>query len=324
MSWEKSLLAAYQFDDSGSAKKLTWSEIAHSNGHGSRWVHLDSSSCQTEKWLNKSYPLDANIIKLLLAKDVRPGCVIHANGLLFTLRDLNSSHKANPEDMVAIKIWIDNHHIITACSTPSESIEEIVSEIERGKVPCNPAQFLVAINHKVTHRIAGVLQELNDAIDDLEDEIINAHSNLLRPKIADIRQKAILLHRYLAPHRDACNRLELETSLPLATQENKISVREAHQLIIQYLEDLDSIRDRTIVNYEQLESRLVEQMNQRMYVLSMVAVIFLPLSFITGLLGINVGGIPGVKDHWAFPIVCGALFLLLGLMLYYFHRKKWL
>lgn len=324
MSWEKSLLAAYQFDGKGGGTKVSWSEIAHNNKEGTRWIHLDSNSCQTEEWLNKSYNLDGGITKLLLSKDVRPRCIINTNGILLILRDLESSAKANPQDMLSIKIWIDKHHIITTCNTNSESINDIVSEIERGQAPCNPTEFLVLINSKVTRRVGEIILELNDETDRLEDEIITAQSSLLRPKIADIRRKAILLHRYLAPHRDACNRLELERLSPLTTVEDRNCMRESHQLIMRYLEDIDSIRDRTIVNYEQLESRLVEQMNQRMYMLSMVAVIFLPLTFITGLLGINVGGIPGVKDHWAFPIVCVSLFVLLALMLYYFHRKKWI
>jgi zinc transporter len=324
MSWEKSLLAAYQLDGKGGGKKASWSEIDHNNDEGVGWIHLDSNSCQTEEWLNKSYKLDSKITKLLFSKESRPRCIISADGILLILRDLSSSSKANPQDMLSIKIWIDKHHIITTCNTNSEVINEIISEIERGQAPNSSTQFFVRINNKVTRTIGEVLLELIDKTDELEDEIITAQSNLLRPKIADIRRKAILLHRYLVPHRDACSRLELERLSPLTSEDDIAGMREASQLIMRYLEDIDSIRDRTVVNYEQLESRLVEQMNQRMYMLSMVAVIFLPLSFITGLLGINVGGIPGVKDHWAFPIVCISLFILLGLMLYYFHRKKWI
>jgi zinc transporter len=93
--------------------------------------------------------------------------------------------------------------------------------------------------------------------------------------------------------------------------------------LIRHLEDLDAIRERVAVTQEELQSRLAEQQNVRMYVLSIVAAIFLPLGFLTGLLGINVGGIPGADNPLAFGMFMGFLVLLLAAQLIYFRVKKW-
>ena len=66
-----------------------------------------------------------------------------------------------------------------------------------------------------------------------------------------------------------------------------------------------------------------EQLNQRTYVLSVVAAIFLPLGFLTGLLGINVGGIPGADSPLGFVVFSGILILIVGVQLWYFIRKGW-
>ena len=92
---------------------------------------------------------------------------------------------------------------------------------------------------------------------------------------------------------------------------------------MKYIEDLDSARERAAVTQEELSSRLSEQMDKRMYLLSVVAVIFLPLTFLTGLLGINVEGIPGAKHEWAFFIVCSVLVGFLILMFSFFRHKRW-
>ena len=75
---------------------------------------------------------------------------------------------------------------------------------------------------------------------------------------------------------------------------------------------------------DDLDSRAASQSNKTMYLLSIVAAIFLPLGFITGLLGINVGGMPGVDNSHAFWITVGLLVVLMGFQLYIFRRLKWL
>ena len=75
---------------------------------------------------------------------------------------------------------------------------------------------------------------------------------------------------------------------------------------------------------EELNSRLSEQLNKRMYVLSIVAAVFLPLGFITGLLGINVAGIPGAEFAYGFVIVCLLLLLLVFIQIGLFKWKKWM
>lgn len=94
-------------------------------------------------------------------------------------------------------------------------------------------------------------------------------------------------------------------------------LREAADRITRYIEALDSARERVAVTSEELSNRLAEQMNANMYLLSVVAAIFLPLGLLTGLLGINVGGIPGVDSPWAFTGVTISLFVIGGLQWLY-------
>ncbi len=84
------------------------------------------------------------------------------------------------------------------------------------------------------------------------------------------------------------------------------------------------MRERAVVAQDQLTSHLAEELNSRMYVLSLVAAIFLPLGFLTGLLGINVGGIPGAENPGSFGIFVVGLVVLVALELWYFRRRRWL
>ena len=147
---------------------------------------------------------------------------------------------------------------------------------------------------------------LAEEVDDLEDVALTTGSGELRSQLSDLRRQIISLRRFLAPQRDAMLRLQTERS-PWLLEHHRIQIRETADTATRYLEELDAARERVSVAHEELISRLSEQLDQRMYVLSIITTIFLPLGLITGLLGINVGGIPGSEERAAFAIVCGIL-----------------
>jgi zinc transporter len=171
--------------------------------------------------------------------------------------------------------------------------------------------------------MADVIGDIDDAVDQLEAEVLTTESHQLRASLASVRRQVIALRRYLAPQREAMTRLQHE-KVPWLDDGDRVRLREIADRITRYMEDLDAARDRAAVTHEELASRLSEQMNRRMYLLSMVAAVFLPLGFLTGLLGINVAGIPGEKYPWAFEIVVLMLIGVIGLQIWIFKRWKWL
>ena len=157
----------------------------------------------------------------------------------------------------------------------------------------------------------------------VEESLLEAESAELRPKLAEARRQSIGLRRYLAPQRDVISRLQAER-VSWLDEMDRAHLREVADRTTRYVEDLDSARDRVAVAHEELNSRLSEQINRRMYALSVIAGIFLPLSFLTGLLGINVGGIPGTENPMAFALVCGVMLGVSALQFWLFRRLRWL
>jgi zinc transporter len=102
------------------------------------------------------------------------------------------------------------------------------------------------------------------------------------------------------------------------------ALRQEADRITRNLEDLDLARERAIVLQEELLSQIAQQQNDRMYVLSVVAAIFLPLTFVTGLLGMNVGGLPGVDSHEGFLWSIVVMVVAGAALLSFFRWKKWL
>ena len=144
----------------------------------------------------------------------------------------------------------------------------------------------------------------------------------MRAELAELRRDAIKLRRYLAPQREALGRLQSE-NVSWLTDADRLRLREVSDRLIRHLEDLDAVRERAVVVQEELMSQLSDQLNKRMYVLSIVAAMFLPLGFLTGLLGINVGGIPGSESPYGFMIFSLILIVVIAFQLLYFIRQRW-
>ena len=318
------LINAHILDGEGGGRRVGWKEIQEwTPTAGLLWVHLNLSAPEAQRWIKEESQLEDVVGDALLAEESRPRITGFDDGLLLALRGVNLNPGADPQDMVSLRIWAEKRRIITTRRRKLLSVADLRSAIEKGKGPRTSGEFLEDVADRLMYYMGTVINELEDKMADLEEAVLTAESHELRPKLASIRRVAIGLRRYMAPQREAISRLQSE-KISWLTDEDRVRLREVYDHLTRYLEDLDAGRERAAVIQEELVSRLSEQTDKRMYVLSMVAAIFLPLGFFTGLLGINVGGIPGAEYKAGFAIFC---LLLVGLVIaeiVIFKKKKWM
>ncbi|MBI1237600.1 MAG: zinc transporter ZntB [Alphaproteobacteria bacterium] len=316
-----SVTALYACDvlDDGSVAVLESIDAAEPANLAFRWIHLDLKTEGVRAWLERN--CDPVVALALSRQDTRPTVNPVDNGNIIILRGVNLNPESDPEDMVSIRLWVQPKRIISTRIRRLMAITAIREQIGAGNPPRTIADFLVRLTAGLTERMDPVVAELSDRIDDLEEQSVDRSSGL-RSDLAEIRRTVIALRRYIAPQRDVLYRLAGDTSglLDRATQ---VRLRETSDQVMRMVEELDSVRDRCAILNDQLVDKRAEEMNTNMMVLSVVAAIFLPLSFLTGLLGINVGGMPGAEFAWAFYIVCGLCLFIGGSLTWWFHRKGW-
>jgi len=316
------LIAAYILDGKGGGKRVGWKEIQQwTPTSGLLWVHLKFEAPEAQRWIREESQLDDVVGDALLADESRPRITTFDDGVLVALRGVNLNPGADPEDMVSLRMWAEKNRIITTRRRKLMSVADLCSAVEKGKGPRTSGEFLEDVADRLMVRMGGVIDELEDKAAELEEAVLTEESHELRPMLASIRRDAINLRRYMAPQREAIARLQGEKISWLA-EEDRVRLRETYDRLTRYIEDLDAARERAAVTQEELISRLSEQMDNRMYVLSIVAAIFLPLGFLTGLLGINVGGIPGSEYKAAFFVFCLLLVALVVIEVIIFKRKK--
>lgn len=317
---DQALICAYRFDAAGGARELDRAGVEQSQaGDGWLWVHLDRT--KAEGWLRGASALDQLTVEALLEVETRPRCVVIGSGMLVILRGVNLNPGADPEDMISIRVWIDQGRIISLRARRLMAVQDMRDRIERGEVPASPGALLVSIAASMIDRMASVLDGLNDEVDALEENVLESPSQELRTQLGHLRRQAIGLRRFLAPQREVLARLQTEP-IAIFDDVDRARLREITDRLTRYIEELDAARERAAVTQEELAGRMSDQMNRIMYILSIVTGIFLPLGLLTGLLGINVGGMPGVESEMAFTIVCIVLVVLFAVAVWVFRRMR--
>jgi zinc transporter len=286
------------------------------------WLHFDYELETTQQWLNEKSGLNQVVIDALLHDETRPRASVFHDGILISLRGVNLAANSNPEDMVSIRLWLSKDKVISTRHRTLLSVREIASDFEAGEGPTTPTQFVTMLADRLIARMAATIEEIEDKVSEIEELILLSSNYSLRNELSVLRRQIISLRRYLSPQREAMQQL-LSEKVTLFSNEEKIQLRETTDHLIRFIEDLDSIKDRASVSQEELSNRLAEQMNGRMYVLSIVAAIFLPLGFLTGMLGINVGGIPGADNEYAFGLFSLILVVIVSLQIWVFKKNKW-
>ncbi len=286
------------------------------------WLHVNCAKDGAQAWI-ENIGVEPLVLRALLAPETRPRCTLHGEGVLMNLRGVNLNTGDEVEDMVSLRMWITERLVITVQMRRSMAVSDVQNSVARGEGPNSAAELVARLALRLADRAEPVVAGLNEKVDILEDQVLEGISPLTRRDLGEIRRMSIMLRRHMAPQRDALSTFEIE-DLPWIKAHDRSRLREATERVTRLAEELDAIRDRAQVVHDQIMDTRAEAMNRQMLVLSVVAAIFLPLGLITGLLGINVGGIPGAAYVGAFWIVFFGLIVIGLALLWLFWKLGWL
>ena len=320
-------IKAFLLDGKGAGVKITLDQAKKAITEKKLvWIHFDYKDSRNKKWI-KSLGLDNHplVFERLFAEGSRPRAITLHEGLLLTLRNINFNPGSKPEDMISTRFWLTKSLILSTNHRKVAVVETLENMLKEGEGPVNTSDFLKHMVLLMTEDVTDVVCALDDELDGLEEKFktLAYCQKPMREQVSKLRRRIIMIKRYLLPQREAFVLLETK-QLSWVSTHDTLHLREIADSTIRSLEDLDAAKDRALVLYEECISQIQEQLNSKIYLLSVVAIIFMPLTFITGLLGINVGGIPGSSARYAFGIVCGVLLVIGCLQFIYFRIRKWI
>ena len=298
----------------------SWPTAPVRKGIAYRWLHFDIADPSFEKWTQEFLPASAQIA--IRQTETRPRCDFMDGGLAVNLRGVNLNPGADADDMVSLRLWVTNGLIVSSRRRKILAMNEMRLQMEHGKGPASIGMFLAELAFGLIKRIENVAVELEEDADEIEEEAITRPQEV-SGKVAQCRQSVIKLRRFIRPQKEALIELINQREFPLEKRAVAM-LRETVNRTTRTVEALDATHDRLSATQDHLDILHSSALGRNSYVLSVVAAIFLPLGFLTGLFGINVGGMPGTDSPHGFWIVTVGS-VVIGIALFAIFRfSKWL
>lgn len=286
------------------------------------WLHLNYTNAESAQWLATT-PLLPNAVRDALAgESLRPRVTRMGEGTLITLRCINGSTDERPDQLVAMRVYMDERLIISTRQRKVLALDDVVNELNKGTGPTDSGGWLVDVCDSLTDHASEFIEELHDKIIDLEDGLLDQQVPP-RGYLALVRKQLIVMRRYMTPQRDVYSRLASER-FSWMNDDQRRRMQDISDRLGRGLDEIDACIARTAVMSDEISQQMQESLSRRSYTMSLMAMVFLPSTFLTGLFGVNLGGIPGGAWRFGFSLFCILLVAVIGGVTLWLHRSKWL
>jgi len=306
----------------GPFRRLSVEEAEVYRGPGFLWLHLHGWDEDDIKLLKRQDNIPDIAATALIASETRPRCDRIEFGALVNLRGPGENDPDDSDRLVSIRLWVHENRVTSVSRRRMHATEEVMRQVEAGKI-LDPGDLVAAFARAISGELDPQVAELGDTLDEIETEFEES-KNLYRYRrtITKVRTDAISFRRFVAPNRDALTSLA-NMDFEWLSQDDRLHINEAANKFARMAEELEAVRERAALLHEQITDLRAEQLDARGLQISVTAFIFLPLTFLTGLLGMNVAGIPYAEEPWAFGAVV-SICVAIGLVITaYFVWRHW-
>jgi zinc transporter len=311
------------FDGRGGVKRLEESEEADFTvpAKGFALISGNSRSPEFKVWLKKE--LGEFNADLLTVPSTRSRCTVFEDKAMLVLRVARPG--AEPDDIgrQLLTLWMERGRIIIASELNILDFLGIAAWQQTNHAPVTGADLVARLALRAADRIEPLIERLGNNLDSIEESLMRDQTKDTRNRLSHLRRNLINFRRLIWPQRDVLNTLEIE-DLSFFTPRDRVRLREAAGRTARLGDELQALSERAVLVHEQILDTRAEQMNRTILILAAVTVVLMPLTVISGALGMNVAGIPFADHPAAFGVV--SLFLVvLGLAVaFWMRRQKWL
>lgn len=291
------------------------------------WIYHIGNLEMAEEWLSQCLKLDTHSVAALCEDSTRPRAFMNdQNDLVAIIRGLKREEENLP-DLVSLRILMQKNILFTLGNKHISVVQRLFENGTKSSARYNSTQqILWKICSLVVEDIADSMRDLEEAIQQVEDWWESEHS-LDNEKLHQNRMFIAHAKRYLVPQQDIFHRMEqllIETFTE--TKERKLMHFRWREIIYLAKRDNEALfgaHERINILKDSAQQNNAQRLNRIMYSLTLVATFFLPLTFISSLLGMNVGGIPAQNQPYAFMVVCLGLAAIFLVQLFIFKRLNW-
>ncbi len=306
----------------GAVRRLSLEEAAAWRGAGFLWIHLEGKDETDLAFVGAQHDIPDVAAGALAATETRPRCDRLGEGAILNLRGPGDLDPDDSDRLVSIRFWVVRGKVTSLGRRHLAATDPVVARMMAGEI-CDPGDLVSTFARTISRQLDPEVAALGDTLDEVEGQLEEESLYRLRRTITKVRSEAISFRRFVAPNRDALRTL-VDLDFDWLAEDDRLHIVEAADRFARMAEELEAVRERAALLHEQLTDLRAEQIDKRSLLIAIVAFIFLPLTFITGLLGMNVQGIPFAAEPWAFwAVVAFCVVVALG-VLGWFLWRQWL
>ncbi|MDN4630220.1 zinc transporter ZntB [Sphingomonas sp. PsM26] len=285
------------------------------------WIHLTSNDEQAQSWLGETAGLPDYVVDVLTTTESRPRCDALGEGAFLNLRGRSNEEMTASDPLASVRIYAVAGRVFSVTRRTLTAVDDVVKSVEGGTI-ADPGDLIAEFASAITEELDPEVGQLGDELDDCEADLDADKVFELRRKVTKVRSTAIGYRRFVQPQRAALEKL---AALPCdwLHDDDRLHLNSAADRAARMAEELEAIRERSALMHEALTDLRAEQIDSRSLLISIVALIFLPLTFLTGLYGMNVEGLPFAKEPWAFDVIGGVCIAITVGIIGYFSAKRW-
>lgn len=194
----------------------------------------------------------------------------------------------------------------------------------RGKIRKQGADYLAySMMDSIVDHYFVIMERLGERFEELEDMVVANPEPGILPTIYNLKRDMLFMRKSVWPLREAISRLQ-RTDSHLVSESTKIYLRDVYDHTIQVIENIETFRDMSASLLETYLSSLSNKLNEVIKLLTVISTIFIPLTFLAGVYGMNFRFMPELESPWGYPAVLILMLLVVVVMLAYFRRKEWI
>lgn len=291
------------------------------------WINIDGlHDVEVIEKIGKQYGLHPLILEDILHVGQRPKFEDLESYIFVVLMMLRYDDENQTAVSEQVSLVLGPNFVISFQESIGDVFEQIRDRIRnaKGKIRKMGADYLMyALLDAIVDGYFSILEKIGDRIETMEEELINDPSQRTLHQIHNLKREMIFLRRSVWPLRESISGLERSEST-LIKETTGLYLRDVYDHTIQVIDTVESFRDTISGMLDIYLSSISNRMNAVMKVLTIIATIFIPLTFVAGIYGMNFEHMPELKWRWGYAAVWLVMLAITAAMLVYFKRKKWL
>lgn len=276
--------------------------------------------------LGKKYNIHPLAMEDILDVQQRPKLEVYEDGVLMQLKAFLFRPETRDLEVEQVSIYLTKGVVLTFQEDSDDLFAEVRRRLETagGRIRKRPADYLAyALVDNIADRYFTVLDSVESSLDQLEGTILTEPQPATKRQLHDLRLAMLAMRKNISPLREMVQQFA-QSDHHLISEETQLYARDLKDHIIQISDLVETYRDVTNGLYDLYVSEISFRMNSVMQTLTVVSTIFIPLSFLTGVYGMNFVRIPELEYRYGYFVLWGFMSLIIFGMLYWFRRRKWL